>query len=398
MQWVSEISSAPSFIDALAEAAAGVTSRLGGSAPSVVFAFVSPHHHEHFEALPATIAEALECPTIFGCAAAGVIGPGREIERSPALTLVGAVMPAVALRTFHIEPGSLPTADAPASDWHERLGVAPDDAETMLLVVDPHTAPAVPLVGGLDRAYPSATKVGGLLSASGPPRGGAMFCGLQTHAQGAIGLAVAGNVIVDTLVAQGCRPVGAPMFVTRAEANVAYELDGRSSARVLQETYEQSTPRDRELMRTALFLGFAGQPDREVYGQGDFLVRNVLGLDARSGALAVGAKIRTGDVVQFHVRDAETSAADLDAHLQRYRARDVRPAGALMFSCVGRGVGLYGHPNHDVDELVEKLGRQPGDLAVGGFFGNGEIGPVGRQTHLHGYTSAIALFRRSHSD
>lgn len=398
MQWVSELSTAPSFVDALAEAAAAMSTRLGGSAPTVVFAFASPHHREHFDGFSATIAEATGAATVFGCSSGGIVGGAREVERTPALSLVGAVMPAVELLPFHVDTRGLPGADAPAIEWHERLGIEPEDAETIILLAEPHTSHVMPLLAGLDRAFPNATKVGGLLAGSAPPDGGALFAGMHTHREGVVGLAIAGNVVVDTLVAQGCRPIGTPMFITRAEGNLAHELDGRTAARILQETYEQCGVRDRELMRTALFLGLAGQPDREIYGQGDFLVRNVLGLDARTGALAVGANLRTGGVVQFHVRDAETSAADLEAHLLRYRARDVRPLGALMFSCVGRGVGLYGHPNHDVDELMEKLGRPPGSLAVGGFFGNGEIGPVGRQTHLHGYTSVFALFRRSHSD
>jgi len=398
MQWVSEISVAPSFVDALAEAAAGVSARLGGSAPTVVFAFASPHHREHFEALPSAVADTLGTNLVFGCGAAGIIGGAREVERNPAFALVGAVMPAVELRTFHIDTAMLPASDAAALEWHERLGVAPDDAETMIVLADPHTSHVIPLLAGLDRAYPNTVKVGGLISGSAPPVGAALFAGRRTHPSGVVGLAIAGNVVVDTIVAQGCRPIGTPMFITRADANLAHELDGRNAARVLQETYEHATPRDRELMRSALFLGLAGAPDREVYGQGDFLVRNVLGLDAKSGALAVGANLRTGGVVQFHVRDAETSATDLENHLARYRERGVRPAGALMFSCVGRGVGLYGHPNHDTDELIDSVGRSPGELAVAGFFGNGEIGPVGRQTHLHGYTSVIALFRRAHSD
>lgn len=395
MQWVSELSTAPSFVDALTEAAAGVSARLGGTAPTVVFAFASPHHREHFEALPATVGDALGTGMVFGCGASGIVGSSREVERGPALTLVGAVMPAVELRPFHLETDMLPPPDAPAADWHERLGIEPADAESMILLADPATSHVVPVLTGLDRAYPNTIKVGGLRSGDAAP-GGALFAGGQSHREGIVGLAIAGNVVLDTLVAQGCRPIGTPMFVTRADGNLAFELDGRSAARILQETYEQAPPRDRELMRTALFLGLAGQPDREVYGQGDFLVRNVLGLDARTGALAVGAAVRTGNVVQFHVRDAETSAADLEAHLRRYKARGVRPAGALMFSCVGRGVGLYGHPNHDLDEILDELGPSP--LAVGGFFGNGEIGPVGRQTHLHGYTTVLALFRRSHAD
>jgi small ligand-binding sensory domain FIST len=91
-------------------------------------------------------------------------------------------------------------------------------------------------------------------------------------------------------------------------------------------------------------------------------------------------------VVQFHLRDARTSADDLDQLLARHRGT---PAGSLLFSCLGRGTHLYGRADHDTD-LVR---RHFGDVPLGGFFCNGEIGPVQGTTFLHGYTSAFGLFR-----
>ncbi|HWB82031.1 MAG TPA: FIST N-terminal domain-containing protein [Nannocystaceae bacterium] len=394
MQWVSELSSTASFVDALAEAAAGVHARLDGSQPDIVFAFVSPHHAEHWGRIPEVVSEAFGGAPVFGCSGGGVIGGGREIERTPALALVGAVLPGVEVRSFALAPGEIPAIDSAAESWHGRAEIDPADLGALLLVADPFTCDVPPMLAGLDRAFPDAVKIGGLASGGSQPGQTALFCGGQTHDDGMIGLSLGGNLVVDTLVAQGCRPVGTPMFVTRTDGHVILELDGRPAARVLQELYESSNERDRELMRKALFVGLVTEPGREVYGAGDFLVRNILGLDARTGALAVAAKVRQNGVVQFHVRDADASAHDLRSLLRGYTARGNRPAGALMFSCLGRGVGLYGVPNHDVDELREQLGEVP----AGGFFCNGEIGPVGGHTYMHGYTSSIALFRRRHAD
>jgi small ligand-binding sensory domain FIST len=393
MQWVSKVSTAPSFVDALAEAVVGVETRLDGSAPDLVFLFASPHHREHFARVPAALAEAFPGALVFGCSGAGIVGEGRELERVPALSLTGAVLPAVEMSTFHVEPDDLAGADDPES-WHARLGLPGDTAGALVVLADPFTCDAGPLVQSLDRGFPGLVKVGGLASGGNQPGQTAMFAGSTTHGTGAIGLALTGNLLVDAMVAQGCRPIGTPMFVTRSERNVIHELDGRPVARVLQEVYEQAAPRDRELMRSSLFLGLVTQPDQQVYGQGDFLVRNILGLDARTGALAVAAEAPKNGVVQFHLRDAETSSEDLAVVLRRYAELGHHPAGALMFSCLGRGQGLYGKPNHDVDALTEHVG----EVAVGGFFCNGEIGPVGGRTHLHGYTTSFALFRRAHSD
>jgi small ligand-binding sensory domain FIST len=105
----------------------------------------------------------------------------------------------------------------------------------------------------------------------------------------------------------------------------------------------------------------------------------------------VAAEVREGSVVQFHLRDAQTSADDLAAHL-RERAREPRPAGALLFSCLGRGRHLYGAPDHDSSVFAARYGGVP----LGGFFCNGEIGPVHGRTFLHGYTSSFGLFGPRH--
>jgi small ligand-binding sensory domain FIST len=210
------------------------------------------------------------------------------------------------------------------------------------------------------------------------------------HRSGLVGVALSGDVRVDTLVAQGCRPIGEPMFVTRAAENQIYALDGRAPLEVLQQLFERLDRRDRELLRHSLFVGLVMREKSEVYRRGDFLVRNVAGLDAERGALVVGARVAEGTIVQFHLRDAGTSAEDLEQMLsslapeQRQEAR-----GALLFSCLGRGRHLYGRVDHDTDAFRRHLGEVP----LGGFFCNGEIGPVHGTTFLHGYTSSFGLFR-----
>jgi small ligand-binding sensory domain FIST len=179
------------------------------------------------------------------------------------------------------------------------------------------------------------------------------------------------------------------MFVTRADQNVLYALDGQPALVVLQELLAAADARDRRLFANSLFLGVVMKEQQE-YRQGDFLIRNLLGIDGKSGAIAVGAALHTGMVVQFHLRDAATSAQDLEAVLARHHEGRPRPAaGSLLFSCLGRGVQLYGEPDHDSAAFQRHLGPVP----LGGFFCNGEIGPVHGSTFLHGYTSSFGLFR-----
>jgi small ligand-binding sensory domain FIST len=202
---------------------------------------------------------------------------------------------------------------------------------------------------------------------------------------------LSGNVTLDALVAQGCRPIGRPLRVTKCDRNILMELDGKAPLNVLRELFATLNARDQGLLQHALFLGLVMDPMKSHFTQGDFLVRNIVGLDADKGILAVGALLREGQIVQFHLRDAQTSAEDLEQIFNAYRslAGSEQVAGALLFSCLGRGEFLYGHNSHDSQLFQQKLGALP----VGGFFCNGEIGPVGGTTYLHGYTSCFALFR-----
>jgi len=199
-----------------------------------------------------------------------------------------------------------------------------------------------------------------------------------------------GNVDMDTIVAQGCRPLGSPVFITAAVRSRILELDGRRPTEVMAELFHTLEPGDQDLFRRALFVGMVMTEGRSEYGHGDFLIRNVVGVDPGTGTLTVAEVVHPGQVMQFHVRDALTSATDLDGSLQRYTSEQpVSPAGILLFSCLGRGETLYGEPDHDSRMIAGHLGPTP----IGGFFCNGEIGPVDRRTFLHGYTSSIGVFR-----
>ena len=174
-------------------------------------------------------------------------------------------------------------------------------------------------------------------------------------------------------------------------SNVLLTIMQLSLMEVLQEINETLNENDRNLMKTSLFLGIEMDPLKDDPQQGDFLIRNLMGVDHQSGALAIGAMLREGQLVQFHLRDKVMSAEDLDVMLSRYHAggKADDACGALLFSCLGRGQYLYGRPNHDTDMFKDKMGAIP----LGGFFCNGEIGPVGKATFLHGYTSSFGIFR-----
>jgi small ligand-binding sensory domain FIST len=373
MRWASSLSRDVDTERALDEAARGILRDLAEDGADLVVAFVSPHHQAAYPRVPSLLRRAFPRSTLLGCSAGGIIGAGREVEEAPGVSLTAAHLPGVTISPIRVASDTLP--DVPA-----------DPPPAWLLLADPFTFDAESFVHALDTSFPRSVSIGGLASAGRHPGDNSLFLDDAVHLNGLVGVALGGNVTVDTIVAQGCRPIGQPMFVTRCERNVLHEIDGRRTIVVMQALHDTLSPRDRELLRHSLFLGVVMDESRQEYTHGDFLIRNVLGIDPQHGSLVVGTTLHQGQVVQFHLRDARTSAEDLTTLLARYRER---PAGSLLFSCLGRGQHLYGQADHDTEAFRAAVG----DVPLGGFFCNGEIGPVRGRTFLHGYTSAFGLFR-----
>jgi small ligand-binding sensory domain FIST len=391
MNWASAISEQPDLGFAIGECIGSLESQLGGQSADLAVVFVSPHHRAEYVKVVPLVRQYLPAARVFGCSGGGIIGNGVEVEQRPAVSITAGVLPGVEIVEFHLESDAIPDLDAGPGSWEELVKVAADDDPQFVMVADPFSFPTQNLLLGLDFAFARAAKIGGLASGGQQQGGNALFLGEETYHSGAVGLALHGNITVDTVVAQGCRPIGHLMRITESRRNLLMSLDNKSPLAVLRELFEQSDERDRGLMRNSLFLGVVMDEFLDTPKQGDFLIRNVVGMDERSGNLAIGELLKEGQVVQFHLRDADTSTDDLTSVLDRYAAdnRENQIQGALLFSCLGRGQYLYGRANHDTGIFQDKLGQVP----LGGFFCNGEIGPVSGTTFLHGYTSSFGLFR-----
>ena len=392
MKWATAISRKTVFEDALRECAASVREALGSGQVTLAVAFVTPHFAEFYGRLHEVLKGSLGPETLLGCSAGGVIGGGEEVERLAAVTLTAARLPDVAVRPFHFDGGALPDLDGPPGSWERLVGAERSEEPQFVLLADPFTSRPEALLAGLDYAFPGSAKIGGLASGGTSPGLNTFFLDGEVHSSGIVGAALSGNVLVDTVVAQGCKPVGPLMQITNCKGNVLYELDGRPAFSALEELFAGFDERDRRLAQTALFVGVVMSEFEEEPKAGDFLIRNLIGIDPKSGAIAVGEYLGEGMRIRFHLRDAEASAQDLHAVLTDYESalpRKDEVSGALLFSCLGRGEYLYGRPNFDTGVFKQHLG----DVPVGGFFCNGEIGPVGGTTFLHGYTSSFGLFR-----
>ena len=391
MKWASVVSDQQSLERAMEECVSSIRQDMGEATPDLAVVFISGHFAAQYESVPEMIQEKVGAKLLFGCSAGGVIGGGREIENRPGFSLTVAHLPDVELLPFHLNGDDVPDMDAGPDAWEESLKVSAENDPKFLLLVDAFSFPAQNFVMGLDYAFSRSVKIGGLASGGHRQGDNALFLGDKVYRSGAIGIAMQGNIAVDTIVAQGCRPVGQLMGITKSQQNLLLELDQRPPLEVLRELFVSSNERDRALMQQSLFLGIVMEDFIEEPRQGDFLIRNIIGLDARTGNMAIGEMIREGQRVQFHLRDALTSAEDLATLLGRYvgEERVTEYQGALLFSCLGRGEHLYGRPDHDTEMFRNNVGAIP----LGGFFCNGEIGQVGGTTFLHGYTSSFGIFR-----
>jgi small ligand-binding sensory domain FIST len=386
MKFASAISALPDTDAAVTEVLRSL--RDGGLSPDVAFVFLTGHHSAGAERLAEQLWLELDVQCMVGCNAEGVLGNGLEIERQPGLVVMTAQMPQVRLHPFHLSDDL---------DWRhvltddveltERVGYGPL-TRSIIGFGDPFSTPITPFLTALDTACADAPLTGGMASAGRRPGENLLIRNDQVFDEGFVGVSLSGPLSVQTLVSQGCRPVGKPMVVTRSQGNVITQLGGRPALEALRETVNAAGPQDESLLANGLFLGRAISEYRDTFGRGDFLVRNVIGIDDAEGTIAVADQFRTGQTVQFHVRDAATAGEDLSAMLASARGGP-SPAGALLFSCNGRGSRLFKAAGHDIGLANQALPKTP----VAGFFAAGEFGPVGGKNFIHGHTASMAMFR-----
>ncbi|PSN16941.1 hypothetical protein C7293_00315 [filamentous cyanobacterium CCT1] len=407
MEWANAVSTCPSLEGAVKEVVEQLQGRLT-AAPDLGLVFISSSFTSEFARLLPLLQSLLPIPALVGCSGGGIVGTSaqgrpQELENTPALSLTVAKLPGVSVRSFHVSSDDLPDLDSPPGAWSELIGVDPAQNPQFILMADPFSSGVNDLLQGLDFAYLSGVKIGGLAGIDGFSRHSGLFCDRTLYSEGVVGVALSGPLVLDTIVAQGCRPIGPVYRVDKAERNILLTLntadgdDPRPPLDLLQDLFDTLSESDRKLAQSSLFIGIAQDSFKLTLDQGDFLIRTLLGVDPKMGAIAVGDRLRPGQRVQFHLRDAHTSAIDLENLLQRYQRQvsaSTTAAGALMFACAGRGEGLYDQANFDSSLFAQYL---PG-LPLGGFFCGGEIGPVGQTTFLHGFTSVFGICRQPSSE
>ena len=376
-------STAPDIVAAIDGLIAKLAADLGDGRPDLVVAWFTPHHSGDVTVLRKRILDRLNPRVLLGCPAAGVIGENVEVEDQAGVALWAGRWPGSVLTPFQLEVEEV-DGEATLKGWPAEV----EAGSGFLVLADPYTTPGDALLDGFAQRWPGAPVIGGMASGTQGPGQALFLTNDGLHDEGVIGVAIGGSVRIDPLVSQGCRAVGRHFIVTKAQQNVILALGGKPALDQLRVVFGEVPARDQQLMQTALHVGRVVDERKSTYGRGDYLVRNVLGFDLENKALAINELVRPGQTVQFMVRDRDAASEDLETLLADEAKRG--PAlGALLFSCNGRGKHLFGKPHHDIAHVHKGFG----DVPTAGFFCNGEIGPVGGQPFLHGFTASIALFR-----
>ncbi len=375
MRATAALSEHPLASHAVGEVAGVILEEMGGAPIDLLVVFFHGSHTGVIEDVEAALRELLQPKHVIGSAACGVLANDAEVEFRESISVWAA-------SGIDAEPFRIPGRESePIGGWN-------DQWRNAIILADPFSTPLPEVFAGANAGAPNLVISGGLASAATGPGGNRLLLDGEILQDGAVGMALSG-VEISTVVSQGCRPIGKPLTVTRTgtseggAANIITELASKPPLEVLQSMANEASEADRELMAGGLHIGVVIDELQHQHGTGDFLIREVLGADKASGAIAIGMEIPVGTTVQFHVRDAESASGDL----RRALAGEVAQ-GALTFTCNGRGERLFGYSGHD----AETVHVETGSVASAGMFCAGEFGPVAETNHIHGFTASLMLF------
>ena len=354
-----------------------------GEQADLALVFASIHHADVLGRLGAELTARGLGRHVLGCTGETIIGEDREVEGDPALSAWAIRLPGAELKPIRIDS---------SDDGLDTLQGFTDGPDSILLLGDPFSFVPDPWLQKLGALAPGIRVIGGMASASHVPRENRLLLDGQVFEDGAVGMVLGGEVSIRTLVSQGCRPIGRPMIVTRVDRNLIRELGRRPCLEVLREIFEELTEDDQERVQSGLHIGRVINEYQENFRRGDFLVRNVMGADDSGGD-------------RHHRPRPGRPDRPVPRPGRRDRRRGPEEPGRLRTPRPPQRPGRRGPPlqlqrpgDPPLPRTRPRRGRPPrrfGPIPVAGFFAMGEIGPVGGQNFVHGYTASVVLFEET---
>jgi small ligand-binding sensory domain FIST len=364
--------------------------RLDNRRVSLGLVFMSPALFKSAKSVLEILRVHAQIPLLAGCSSQGLIFDRQELEEASGFTLGLYALPGADLKAVHFSQEQVEEANGPGY-WHLETGIEPTQTNGWLAFVDPFHLDSETWLRTWNEAYAPLPVLGGLASGGPPPdQRTQVYLNGEVYEEGGVAVSVGGEVTLAGVISQGCTPIGETWTLTRVDQNIIHEIGNRPAYEVLAETFNTLSPEEQRQARDNLFIGLVVNEYLDDFHRGDFLIRNLLAADPRSGSIAVSARPRMGQTVQFQRRDAAAAKEDMHELLARAKQRlgNATIYGGCLCSCNGRGRGLFGEPDHDARSVQQQLGP----MGLAGFFCNGEIGPIGEKNFLHGFTASLALF------
>ncbi len=354
--------------------------------PTFALAFATPDYAEKATEFLELIRVYGHVAVVAGCTGTGLTGASREQEEGSGFSLMLISAPGATATAFSFKQDDVEACSSPEY-WRQKTGLQPADVKAWFVFPNPFSVNVEAWLKQWNQAYPQIPIFGGYAGGfMGDPEAW-VFCDDQVVSGGMV-LALQGDIAVHSVVAQGCKPIGEPLTVTQADNNILLTLGSRPAYDVLCEVYKELSDSEREQARGHLFAGLAVSEYLEEFKQGDFLVRNIIGADQKSKAVAINAVPRVGQTLQYQLRDSHVATDELTRLLlEQQKQIGTTPYAALLCTCHGRGRGLFGGPNHDASLINQFFPNLP----LSGFFANVQIGPVGDRSFAHGYTASLVL-------
>ena len=373
----------------LCEWAEKLRAQLGAQPVSLGLVFMSPNFFPHAQATLEILRVHARIPLLAGCSSASLVAGANEIESATGIVLALYSLPGAELKSFHFVQEQVEEADG-AAYWPLESAVEPKHTNGWLAFIDPFHLDTESWIRSWNESYAPSPVFGGLAGGIFSDQTTQVYLNGEVFENGGVAVSIGGDVKLSGVISQGCTPIGDTWTLTRVEQNLIHQIANRPAYAVLADTVQKLSPADQQKARGNLFIGLVVNEYLDEFHRGDFLVRNLIGGDPNSGVLAVGALPRAGQTLQFQRRDAAAASEDMSELLERAKKNlgDKTIYGGCLCCCNGRGKNLFGQPNHDA-ELVQK---EFGPIGLAGFYGNGEIGPVGGKNYLHGFTASLALF------
>jgi len=363
--------------------------RLHAPQVSLGLVFMSPRFFSRARQVLEVLQVHARIPLLAGCSSPSLIVGEHEVEQNAGVTLGLYALPGADLKAVHFTQEQVEEANGPGY-WRLETGIEPSQTNGWLVFIDPFHLDSEAWLRTWNEAYAPLPVLGGLASGDFSEQTTQVYLNNEVFEEGGVALSCGGDVKLVGVTSQGCTPIGETWTLTRVEQNVIHQIGNRPAYKVLEETFNRLSPEEQKKARGNLFIGLVVNEYLEDFHRGDFLIRNLLAADPRSGSISVGAMPRLGQTIQFQRRSAAAATEDMEALLTRAHEQlaNTQVYGGCLCSCNGRGRNLFGRPNHDAQMVQQRLGP----LGLAGFFCNGEIGPVGEKNFLHGYTASLALF------